>query len=43
MLELSPATVQTTIANWITLIIPLGLLLLTMAWLAWQLHGRRRS
>lgn len=40
MLELLASS---TIANEITLIIPLGLLLLTMAWLAWAIHGRRRS
>lgn len=34
---------SSTIADEITLIIPLGLLLLTMAWLAWTIHGRRRS
>lgn len=34
---------SSTIAAEISLIIPLGLLLLTMAWLAWQIHGRNRS
>lgn len=30
-----------TVAEVISLVIPLGLLLLTMAWLGWQIHGRR--
>jgi len=35
MLELA------TTAQELTLIVPLGLLLLTLAWLVWLLHGRR--
>lgn len=30
-----------TTAEVLSLVIPLGLLLLTMAWLGWQIHGRR--
>ncbi|MGN6372087.1 MAG: hypothetical protein ACTHM1_03725 [Solirubrobacteraceae bacterium] len=30
-----------TTAEVISLVIPLGLLLATMAWLGWQIHGRR--
>jgi hypothetical protein len=30
-----------TTAEVISLVIPLGLLLLTMAWLGWQIHLRR--
>ncbi len=32
-----------TLANELTLIIPIGLFLLTLAWLGWLLHGRGRS
>jgi hypothetical protein len=40
---LDPLLASGSIAAEISLIIPLGLLLLTMAWLGWQIHGRRRS
>lgn len=32
-----------TVAEEVTLIIPLGLLLLTLIWLGWQIHGRDRT
>lgn len=36
-----PLGASLTTAEVISLVIPLGLLLLTMAWLGWQIHGRR--
>ncbi len=40
MLDLVLASTITT-AEALTLVVPLGLLLLTLAWLVWLLHGRR--
>lgn len=40
MLDLLLASTITT-AEVLTLVVPLGLLLLTLGWLAWVLHGRR--
>lgn len=40
---MSEPLATTTVAEVISLVIPLGLLLLTMAWLGWQIHLRNRS
>jgi hypothetical protein len=42
MLE-AAALANATVANEVTLIIPLGLLLLTLIWLGWIIHGRERK
>ena len=40
MLDALPLAVDLTVAREVTLIIPLGLVLLTAAWAAWLLFGR---
>lgn len=42
MFELLPLFAATT-AEVLTLVVPLGLLLLTLAWLLWLLHARSRA
>lgn len=36
----APLIANATVADEVTLIVPLGLLLLTLLWLGWQIHGR---
>jgi hypothetical protein len=40
---LLPLAADQTLANELTLIIPLGLLLLTLLWLGWQLRRLNRA
>lgn len=40
---LDPLPLAITLAEVLTLIVPTGLFLLTLAWLGWLLHGRGRS
>lgn len=39
----APLIANATLADELTLIVPLGLLLLTLLWLGWQIHGRDRT